>query len=65
MKTVANFLSKVDLSQFNDPFDLDNILAYVDSIAEKNCAAKASVDIALHDLIGKIMNQPIYKNMGL
>ncbi len=63
-ETVANFLSKLDLSQFNDPFDLDNILAYVDSIAEKNCAAKASVDIALHDLIGKIMNQPFYKIWG-
>ncbi|MFH0733962.1 MAG: dipeptide epimerase [bacterium] len=63
-ETVANFLSKVDLSQFNDPFDLDNILTYVDSIAEKNCAAKASIDIALHDLIGKITNQPIYKIWG-
>ncbi len=64
-ETVANFLSKVDLSNFNDPFDLDNILTYVDSIAPKNTAAKASVDIALHDLLGKIMNQPWYKIWGL
>lgn len=64
-ETVANFLSKLDLSQFNDPFDLENILNYVDSVAPKNPAAKASVDIALHDLLGKIMNQPWYKIWGL
>jgi len=64
-ETVAAFLSKVDLSQFKDPFDMDNILNYVDSIAEKNTAAKASVDIALHDLVGKIMNQPWFKIWGL
>jgi L-alanine-DL-glutamate epimerase-like enolase superfamily enzyme len=29
-----------------------------------NCAAKASVDIALHDLVGKIMGQPWYKIWG-
>lgn len=63
-ESVSNFLSKVDLSQFNDPFDLENILAYVDSIDKKNTAAKASVDIALHDLVGKIMNQPWYKIWG-
>ncbi|HPN38502.1 MAG TPA: dipeptide epimerase [Melioribacteraceae bacterium] len=64
-ETVANFLSKVDLSQFNDPFDLDNILEYIDSVAPKNTAAKAAVDIAMHDLLGKIMNQPWYKIWGL
>jgi L-alanine-DL-glutamate epimerase-like enolase superfamily enzyme len=63
-ESVANFLSKVNLEQFSDPFDLENILAYVDSIDERNTAAKASVDIALHDLIGKIMNQPWYKIWG-
>lgn len=63
-ESVANFLSKVNLEQFNDPFDLENILAYVDSIDKRNTAAKASVDIALHDLIGKIMKQPWYKIWG-
>lgn len=62
--TATKFLSKVDLSQFNDPFDLENILAYVDSIDSGNPAAKASVDIALHDLIGKIVNKPLYKLWG-
>ena len=41
-ETVAAFLSKVDLSQFNDPFKMDEILAYIDSIAPGNPAAKTS-----------------------
>lgn len=65
IKSVCEFLSKVDLSQFSDPFRMEEILEYVDNIAPDNRAAKASVDIALHDLLGKIMGQPWYKIWGL
>lgn len=65
IESVCNFLSKVDLSQFNNPFRLEEILAYVDSIAPDNRAAKASIDIAMHDLLGKLMGQPWYKIWGL
>lgn len=63
-ETATKFLSKVNLEQFNDPFEMEDILDYVDSIEEKNPAAKASVDIALYDLVGKLMNQPWYKIWG-
>jgi len=63
--SVQDFLKKVNLEQFASPFELEDILGYVDKIAENNCAAKASVDIALHDLTGKIMGQPWYKIWGL
>ena len=63
-KTATSFLSKVNLSQFNDPFQVEDILDYVDAIAPKNAAAKASVDIALHDLVGKLINLPWYKIWG-
>ncbi|RXF68810.1 dipeptide epimerase [Arcticibacter tournemirensis] len=63
-ETVLKFLSKVDLSKFDDPFEMENILNYVDGIEEGNKAAKASVDIALHDLVGKIMKQPWYRIWG-
>ena len=63
-ESVAKFLSKLDLEQFKDPFQMDVILSYVDSYEEKNTAAKASVDIALHDLVGKILQQPWYKIWG-
>ena len=65
VESVCRFLGKVDLSQFNDPFRIEEILEYVDSIEDGNRAAKASIDIALHDLLGKIMGQPWYKIWGL
>ncbi len=65
IESVCSFLGKLDLTQFSDPFRIDDILAYVDGVAPDNRAAKASVDIALHDLLGKIMGQPWYKIWGL
>ena len=62
--SVLAFLQKVNLSQFNNPFELDDILGYVDSIAIYNTAAKASVDIALHDLVGKLIGQPWHAIWG-
>ncbi|HEY3373188.1 MAG TPA: dipeptide epimerase [Prolixibacteraceae bacterium] len=64
IESCTKFLSSLDLSQFKDPFQMDNILQYVDSVMPGNCAAKAAVDIALHDLVGKIMGQPWYKIWG-
>jgi L-alanine-DL-glutamate epimerase-like enolase superfamily enzyme len=63
-KTATAFLSKVDLSKYENPFELETILADIDAIAPGNPAAKASVDIALHDLLGKMMNQPWYNIWG-
>jgi len=65
VESVTKFLSALDLSQFSDPYRLEDILAYVDSAAPNNRAAKAGVDIALHDLLGKMMGQPWYKIWGL
>jgi len=62
--SASRFLSSLNLSQFKDPFQMDDILKYVDSVLPGNCAAKASVDIALHDLVGKLMGQPWYKIWG-
>ena len=64
VESVTDFLNQLDLSQFSDPFQMEDILSYVDSVAPNNRAAKASVDIALHDLVGKIMGQPWYKIWG-
>ncbi len=44
---------------------MEDILQYVDQIAPGNYAAKASVDIALHDLVGKLIGQPWYRIWGL
>jgi L-alanine-DL-glutamate epimerase-like enolase superfamily enzyme len=65
VETVMAFLQRVDLSQFSDPTQLEDILAYVDSLSEGDTAAKAAVDIALHDLVGKLIGAPWYKLWGL
>lgn len=65
VESVTKFLGKLDLGQFTDPFKMEDILAYVDGVEPGNRAAKAGVDIALHDLLGKIMGQPWYKIWGL
>ena len=62
--TATAFLSKVDLSRFANPFELESILEAIDGLAPGNPAAKASVDIALHDLVGKLMKQPWYNIWG-
>ncbi len=64
-ESVLKFLAEVDLSRFSDPFLLEDILIYVDNVMPGNYAAKASIDIALHDLIGKITGQPCYRLFGL
>lgn len=63
-QTASEFLSCLNLEQFTDPFRMEEILEYVDEAAPRNNAAKASVDIALHDLVGKIIGQPWYKIWG-
>lgn len=64
-ESVSAFLSKVDLSKFSDPFQFEEILAAIDAIAPKNPAAKAAVDIALHDWAGKKLGAPWYRIWGL
>lgn len=63
-ESASSFLSKIDLGKYENPFDFETILAEVDACAPGNPAAKASVDIALHDVVGKIMNQPWYNIWG-
>ena len=65
VESVCAFLEKVDLGRFSDPFQLEDILSYVDSLSPGDTAAKAAVDIALHDLVGKLLGQPWFRLWGL
>ncbi|MBO5580894.1 MAG: dipeptide epimerase [Bacteroidales bacterium] len=64
VESVTAFLQKVNLEQFADPFCLEDILTYVDSLSPGDSAAKAAVDIALHDLVGKMLGAPWYRIWG-
>ena len=65
--SVTAFLARVAsevLPRFKDPFLTEAILTEVDALSERDTAAKAAVDIALHDLLGKIMGRPWWQIWG-
>ncbi|MGN6638455.1 MAG: dipeptide epimerase [Mucilaginibacter sp.] len=63
-ETAAVFLNKVDANQLKYPFNYAEIIHYLDSIAPGNPAIKAAIDIALHDLEGKLKQQPCWQLLG-
>lgn len=64
-ESVVKFLSQINPERLSNPFAMEDIHAYMDSLAAGNHAAKAAVDIALHDLTGKLMGRPWYAIYGL
>jgi L-Ala-D/L-Glu epimerase len=65
--SVIDFLKKVSpvLSAYKPPYSIEELMKAIDAIAEGNTAAKACMDIALHDLAGKFHNKPVYQLLGL
>lgn len=49
----------------NDPFAAQEVSRRMDKLIAGNYAAKAAVEMAFHDLAGKIAGQPVYKMFGL
>ena len=58
-ESVLTFLKKAEsvIRKFKSPFEIENILHEIDLLEKFNTAAKASIDIALHDLTGKLKNE--------
>lgn len=49
----------------DDPFALEAILDAVEARVAHNPSAKAAIDLALHDLTGKILDRPLWQLWGL
>ena len=49
----------------DDPFALEDIMQKLDNTMGLNPSAKAAVDMALYDIIGKMLGVPVYKLLGL
>jgi L-Ala-D/L-Glu epimerase len=66
-QSVVTFLveAKKIIAEVNPSHSIDEIIQRIDLIATGNNAAKASIDIALHDLYAKIQNKPLYEFLGL
>lgn len=65
IKTAQIFIKTFDFSKFSSPLEIATIIKSLDLHSSGNPAIKAAVDIALHDLIGKITNMPLYKYFNL
>jgi len=49
----------------DDPFAIAEISDRMNKIIAKNHSAKSAVEMALHDIAGKVAGQPTYKMLGL
>lgn len=47
-----------------DPFKIEKIVARMDYAARNNNQAKAVIDYALHDIVGKALGVPVYQLLG-
>ena len=64
IESVIAFLDKIDASRL-DPFRFSETVLYLDEVDPGNNAAKAAIDIALHDLLGKMENKTLAKLMSI
>lgn len=66
-ESVSRFLLKARplVEKLKDPFDIGTIMKDVDALEEANTAAKAAIDIALHDLKGKLLNKPCHSLLNI
>ncbi len=66
-ESAAAFFTRAQplLARVADPFQLEETLPAIDALAPGNTAAKAAIDIALHDWIGKKLGAPWHRIWGL
>ncbi|HHT9113515.1 MAG: dipeptide epimerase [Planctomycetes bacterium] len=66
VKSVTEVLAQsIDLLKNADPFHIEDITGYLKNKFPKDATARAAIDIALYDLIGKKLKIPLYKLLGL
>ncbi|TCD13030.1 dipeptide epimerase [Pedobacter frigidisoli] len=58
------FLKLIDWDKIRYPFNFEEIIAYLDSLAPGQPAIKAAIDIALNDIQGKVLGKPCYEIYG-
>lgn len=62
ISAIENHISPILIGE--DPRNIERIITKMDVALQGNMAAKAGVDIALHDLVGKIAKMPLYQWLG-
>src|SRR5207248_6430721 len=64
-ETVLSCISTFAGNLGDDPFLIEDIMSNLDQLIRFHPSAKAAVDMALYDLVGKILHVPLYKLLGL
>jgi L-Ala-D/L-Glu epimerase len=49
----------------SDPFEIEDTMHLLEDRFPENQAARCAIDIALHDLVGKVTGLPLYRYFGL
>ncbi len=65
MSVMRTLVQSLDLFKDADPFQIEDITLYLKNKFPPDAAARAAIDIALHDMIGKKLKIPLYKFLGL
>ncbi len=65
VETVLACIAKFAGNLGSDPFAIEEIMQGLDKIIRLNPSAKAAVDMALYDLVGKLLGVPLYRLLGL
>ncbi|MFN7971859.1 MAG: dipeptide epimerase [Acidobacteriota bacterium] len=63
--TVMGALGTMEAELGDDPFQIQSIMDRVNHRITGNAAAKAALEMALYDLVGKRLNAPLYRLLGL
>lgn len=64
-ETVIDFFKQAAPSLKNTGLLLPELISRIDTLSPGNSAAKAAIDIALHDLFGKIQDKAAHELLGL
>jgi L-alanine-DL-glutamate epimerase-like enolase superfamily enzyme len=65
IQTVQACLTSLADHLGDDPFLIEDLHSRLDSVIRLNPSAKAAIDMAFYDLMGKMLNVPLYKLLGL
>ncbi len=65
VETVLACIAKFAGNLGDDPFAIEDILNNLEHLIRLNPSARAAVDMALYDLVGKMLGVPVYKLLGL
>lgn len=60
--TIEKYIAPVILGE--DPGNINKIMSVIDATVAKITCAKEGIDLALHDLLGKILGVPVYILLG-